>query len=103
MRNEEHGVTHHAVTARETAELQKIAARRKWLVLGAQCTILLALLAIASRRALGERYDTLSLLFGSAFLLATIGIFVYLTCFQRCPRCAGWIVIPKCPGCGLKL
>lgn len=48
-----------------------------------------------------------SLVFPSAvagvILLAGLTCSIYLTCCLRCPRCAGWIVIPKCPSCGLKL
>jgi hypothetical protein len=39
----------------------------------------------------------------AVFLLAVLGHLVYVTCCLRCPRCSGWIVIPKCPSCGLKL
>ena len=96
-------MTQHERPAHETAALQRIAARRKWLSLSAQSALLLAFAAIVSRRLFGERYDALSMILAFGLLLGAIGIFVYLTCFQRCPRCAGWIVIPKCPACGLKL
>lgn len=91
------------IPAHETTKLERLAATQKWLFLSAQCTVALALVAIASRRVLGEGYEVLLLLVGIGLLLGAIGIFVYLTCFQRCPRCAGWIVMPKCPGCGLGL
>lgn len=40
-----------------------------------------------------------------AWVVVLLGLtpVIYLTCCLRCPRCAGWIVMPKCPSCGLKL
>lgn len=93
-------MTDHGVPGREATRLKTIASRQKWLFVGMQIGILLA---IASGRLLGERYDVLAAILTIGLGLGAIGIFVYLSCFQRCPRCAGWIVIPKCPACGLKL
>ena len=96
-------MTDHDVAVPEVRRLEAIASRRKWLFAIMQIGVLLALGAIASRRLFGERYDMLPLILAIALTVGAMGIFVYLTCFQRCPRCAGWIVIPKCPACGLKL
>ncbi len=88
----------------EMARLETIASRQKSLFVGAQIASLLGLVcAIALPRLLGEGYDVLSATLAIGLFLGVMGIYVYLTCFQRCPRCAGWIVIPKCPACGLKL
>lgn len=88
----------------EMARLETIASRRKSLFVVAQIGTLLGLFcAIALPRLIGESYNVLSALLASGVFLGVIGIFVYLTCFLRCPRCAGWIVIPKCPACDLKL
>lgn len=34
---------------------------------------------------------------------AGLGILLYLSFGLRCPRCRGWISMPKCPSCGLAL
>ncbi len=81
-----------------------IASRQKSLFAVAQLGTWLGLgCAIALPQLLGEGYEVLSAILVIGLFLGVIGIFVYQTCFQRCSRCAGWIVIPKCPACGLKL
>jgi hypothetical protein len=92
------------IPGREMVRLETIASRQKSLFAVAQLGALLGLgCAIALPRLLGESYNVLSAILAIGLFLGVVGIFVYLTCFQRCPRCAGWIVIPKCPTCGLKL
>jgi hypothetical protein len=96
-------MTSPSVAEPEVKRLEAIASRRTSLFRVAQIATLLALGAVASRRVIGERYDVLALILGIGLMAGVIGVLIYLTCFQRCPRCAGWIVIPKCPACGLKL
>lgn len=50
-----------------------------------------------------ERYAAASTIVAVGLILALLAVLVYQTCCLRCPRCAGWVVIPKCPSCGLKL
>jgi hypothetical protein len=92
------------VPGREMARLETLASRQKSLFVVAQIGALLGLgCVIALPRLLGESYDVLSAILATSLFLGVIAILVHLTCFQRCPRCVGWIVIPKCPACGLKL
>ena len=66
-----------------------------WLV-----TTIMPLLVVVSviqkRQALG-----MALAVGALVVVAS-GV-IYISFCLRCPRCSGWIVMPKCPACGLKL
>jgi hypothetical protein len=35
-----------------------------------------------------------------ALLISMSGV-IYVSFLQRCPRCKGWISLPRCPACGL--
>ena len=52
---------------------------------------------------LPERHSALAAMLSVVLVLGMVATLVHRTCFLRCPRCSGWIVIPKCPACGLKL
>jgi hypothetical protein len=86
-------------TNQERIALERIEGlRTQWpLVLFAMWGLLLPL------RFLPERYSGVSAIASVALVLGMVALLVYQACFLRCPRCSGWIVIPKCPGCGLKL
>lgn len=58
---------------------------------------------VLSLQALPERYAALSAIASVGLALCGIVALVYQACLLRCPRCSGWIAIPKCPECGLKL
>jgi hypothetical protein len=58
---------------------------------------------ILSLQALPERYSAVSAIVSVGLALGMVATLAYQACFLRCPRCSGWIVVPKCPGCGLKL
>ena len=58
---------------------------------------------VLSLRALPEQYATLSSIAAVVAVLVGLTFFIYQACFLRCPRCSGWIAVPKCPSCGLKL
>ena len=86
-------------TTRERIALEKIAAgQRRWLLAGPAGAAL-----IFSLRLLPERYADVSAYVAVGLVLGMVAIFVYRACMLRCPRCSGWIAIPKCPACGLKL
>jgi hypothetical protein len=54
-------------------------------------------------RLLPEQHGAATAIASVALMLGMVALLVYRACFLRCPRCSGWIAIPKCPGCGLKL
>jgi hypothetical protein len=76
-------------TAHEKARLSRIVTLRTWLPLVSLSGCVASLV--------------LPLPVAVPIILAGLAGFVYLTCGLRCPRCSGWIVIPKCPSCGLEL
>jgi hypothetical protein len=92
----------HAPTEQETKQLEEIEARLKLLDLSSHVAVLLMLLLVGSLIVAPEQYQTVKTILVVAIALALVGTLVYRTCFLRCPRCAGWIVLPKCP-CGVKL
>ena len=56
-----------------------------------------------SQQLLPVRYAVLGTIVSVGLVLGLLATLVYQACFLRCPRCAGWIAIPKCPACGLEL
>ena len=52
---------------------------------------------------LPDRLSSVSVGLAVVIVLGAVGLVVYRACFLRCPRCSGWVAIPKCPACGLKL
>lgn len=52
---------------------------------------------------LPERFAAVSAIVSVGLVLGLFATLVHQACFLRCPRCAGWIALPKCPACGLKL
>lgn len=50
---------------------------------------------------LRDRADAVSVVVSVVLVLGMGAILVYRACFLRCPRCSGWIAVPKCPSCGL--
>jgi hypothetical protein len=89
----------HAPTTQERIALERIEASqtRSYLAL------LMMVGLILSRQLLPERYAAGSAIASVALVIGMVAMLVYRACFLRCPRCSGWIVIPKCPACGLKL
>ena len=83
----------------EKQKLEDIVAKRKQLPLIA----MLVLLIIVSLNLLPESYSGMQVTLQSAGLLAGLAHLLYVSFALRCPRCSGWIAIPKCPSCGLKL
>ena len=55
------------------------------------------ILFTASLQLLPERYATIAAIASVSGALCVIAVFVYRACFLRCPRCSGWVAIPKCP------
>ena len=88
-----------APTAQERAALERIKAiqTRSPLVVLAMVGLTLSL------QLLPERYAAVSAVVSIGLAFGIVAMFVYRACFLRCPRCSGWIAIPKCPACGLKL
>ena len=86
-------------TAQERVALQRIA--------GARMRSLLAVATIGglvvALQLLPERYSAVSAIAAVGLAFGSVAVLVYQACLLRCPRCSGWIAIPKCPGCGLKL
>lgn len=83
----------------ELRKLEAIAGRRKQQPLIG----MLGLMIIAGLNFLPESYSWLQVVLQSVVLLALLAQFIYVSFALRCPRCSGWIAIPKCPSCGLKL
>jgi hypothetical protein len=50
-----------------------------------------------------ERHPISGMVIEAVALAVSFGLILYLATCQRCPRCSGWIAIPQCPACGLKL
>lgn len=88
-----------APSRQERAKLERVAATPSR-VLGAMGAGMLGILLI---KALPDEYGAVKAVFIATMLLVVLGALVYQACLQRCPRCSGWIVMPKCPGCGLGL
>lgn len=87
-------------TEAERRQLEKIASRWRY---GAAAAPLLLLLGLGGRL-LPQPYYVLSIAAGVVAAGVGIGWFIYLSFFQRCPRCSGWIgAAPKCLACGIKL
>lgn len=86
-------------TTEERKALQRIEAFRTRMPLVA----LSAGLPILALQALPERDATIVMIVAIPALLCQLAALVYWACCLRCPRCAGWIAIPKCPSCGLAL
>ena len=80
----------------ERAKLERIATAKKWL------PFLVVPLAFSSPIYLLYPNRATTALAITVFLLMLAPV-LYLSFFLRCPRCAGWIAMPKCPSCGLKL
>lgn len=92
----------YAQTEQETKQFEEIEAKLKLLDLSANVGGVLMLLLVGLLIVAPEQYQTAKTIVAVTIGFALIGILIYRTCFLRCPRCAGWIVLPKCP-CGLKL
>lgn len=86
-------------TTEEQIALQRIETTQTWSRLAVILTPLLTLLF----RFLPEAYVPVSAIVSVAMFLGAVAIIIYRACFLRCPRCSGWIAIPSCPACGLKL
>lgn len=86
-------------TTQERLVLERIARipTRSLIAAGAVVGLVLCL------RALPEQYAAFSSFAAVVAVLIGLAFFVYQACFLRCPRCSGWIAVPKCPSCGLKL
>jgi hypothetical protein len=92
-------MNHQHPTEDERLALEKLRAGQTLpLVLGGIATPIPVLL-----RLVPETYSSVSAVLSVGVVLGIVSLFVYRTCMLRCPRCSGWIVIPKCPACGLKL
>lgn len=84
-------------TDEQLRKLQVIEERKKWIAAAMPLSAILMLVALQ----VSERYGPLQLVLLCVLTLLVIGGGIYLSFCQRCPRCSGWIVIPKCPSCGL--
>jgi hypothetical protein len=86
-------------TPEEMLALQKIK--------GIHARTLVAVFAVGALaftlRALPERYAAASVIASIGLVLYIVAVLIYRACFLKCPRCSKWIVIAKCPHCGLKL
>jgi uncharacterized membrane protein HdeD (DUF308 family) len=49
------------------------------------------------------QHETASIVLAVIALLISLSGVVYISFLLRCPRCKGWISMPKCPACGLAL
>ena len=47
--------------------------------------------------------DTLKLFVAMSAVVIGLAALIYMAFCLRCPRCKGWIAIPKCPSCGIAL
>lgn len=80
--------------------LQRIQSRRTSLgILAACCAPLFFAVGFFVR----ERHPMAAMVIEALALAVSFGLILYLATCLRCPRCAGWIAIPQCPACGLKL
>jgi hypothetical protein len=52
---------------------------------------------------LPEKYAVLSIFLAASAALVALAVIIHISFCLRCPRCSGWIAMPKCPACGLKL
>jgi hypothetical protein len=89
-------------TDQELAKLERIAALTKTLPLLGLPILAFAFFIIRfmpDRE--GLHWPVLT--FGAIGLILALTPLLYLSFCLRCPRCSGWIAIPKCPSCGLKL
>ncbi len=86
-------------TEAEAVKLRRIAVARNLLLFVVFGGALLNLLV----GRLPDRFETFSLVMSVIVGCAMLGMFIYVTCLQRCPRCEGWVAIAKCPKCGLRL
>ena len=86
-------------TTQERHALKRIEATN-WL-----SVIVVAALAglLPAAQFLPERFSSVSAVLSILMVLGAIGVLVYRTCFLRCPRCSGWVAMPKCVACGLTL
>lgn len=89
-------MTRHAPTTREEIALKRIEAG----LIRSPVAMLMATGLILSAQLLPDRYAAVTAIVSVGLM---VGMLIYRACFLRCPRCAGWIVIPKCPSCGLTL
>ena len=89
----------HRGTDAQQAALERVAARRNSLgILIGVC----APLVFGVNLLIGKRAPRFAVTIDVVILVGILGMLVYLL-FSRCPRCSGWIAIPKCPSCGLML
>src|SRR5688572_27133895 len=89
----------HQPTAAEKARLQTIATLRMQLPVVAIVGIGIAI-AVSVLIAPGSVLPAIIAVTAAVILL---GQLIYVSFCLRCPRCSGWIVLPKCPSCGLGL
>jgi hypothetical protein len=86
-------------TEAETVKLRRIGVARNLLLVvvfaGSGLNLLMGRLP--------DRFETLAVVVSVMVGCAILGMFIYVTCLQRCPRCEGWVAIAKCPKCGLRL
>lgn len=86
-------------TTQERLVLQRIARIPARSMIAAAAVVGLVL----SLQTLPEQYAAFASVAAFVAVLVGLAVFVYQACFLRCPRCSGWIAVPKCPSCGLKL
>lgn len=85
-------------TADEKTALERIEATQRLSLVG-----ILAMIAVLSLlRFVPDEHSAIAAIASVVVVLIALSLLVYRTCFLRCPRCSGWIVIAKCPACGLK-
>src|SRR5690242_11307641 len=87
-------------TDSERAKLERINSTRISLVV---LMLLCSSSVIILHYAIPDRYETLKVFLAIALAVVVLGMLIYLSFCLRCPRCSGWIAIPKCPACGLRL
>jgi hypothetical protein len=86
-------------TPQETLALKRI----QGVPMRSPLTVLAISALLLSLQSLPERYAAVSAFVSVGLALCVVAVLVYQACFLRCPRCYGWIAIPKCPDCGLRL
>ncbi len=87
-----------APTEDELKQLQLVDRTRKQAV--AVVFVLLFLLLPISRL---SGHEAMRMFLAASAVVIMLATLVYVSFCMRCPRCSGWIAIPKCPACGLKL
>jgi DMSO reductase anchor subunit len=87
------------ITEQESKQLHRIESLLKLRMV----SLYVAVVGIGAFYLLSPRNAAVAAALAIVVFVILFGHMIYLACFLRCPRCSGWIAMPKCPGCGLGL